>query len=270
MQKEMSGRNNTRSGCMKAPLIAIILLLTSAASILVYSEPLVVPPSRENSSNVFPDEDLSYQLAEQLISLLGPSHEQTIAALYGIEQDEELSDSVSEILLSGEEAAAEAFALFGEGSYEEAMELATTAMQLYGDAIRTAVEAELEEDEEDAAEDEAMKSIELSGEIERDLSYIDKVRKTVTRLEKKDVDISDYEALVDEAEEHLLLAEEMLDDDDMEGAEAEESAAMEILDEVMGLLRRESEESKTEKASKFIDKNAERLDKLENRITEKI
>ncbi len=270
MHKEMSGRYNPRSGCMKAPLIAIILLLTSAASILVYSEPLVVPPSRENSSDGSTGEDLSYRLAEQLISLLGPSREQTIAALYGIEGDEELSESVSEILLSGEEATAEALALFDEGSYEEAMELATTAMQLYGDAIRTAVEAELEEDGEDAAEEEAMGSIELGGEIERVFSYLDKVRKTVTRLEKKGLDVSVYEALVDEAEEHLLRAEEMLDDDDVEGAEAEESVAMEILDEVMGLLRRESEESKAGKASKFLEKTAERLEKLEDRITEKI
>jgi tetratricopeptide (TPR) repeat protein len=268
MQKKMSRGHDPRSGHMRALLFMLILLLSSATSILAHPEPPVTLPPREEFSNGFPDGEGSYQLAYGVISLLGPSHEQAIAALNGVEQDGEPYESMSEKLLSGEEAAAEAFNFFSSGAYRSAIESATEAMRLFDEVIRMVLEAEPEQDE-DAAEEEAMNALGLAGEIERELSYLDKVRRTVIQLGKNGYNISEYEAVVEQAENHLLLAEGMLGDDDVESAGAEESVAMEVLDKAMELLRRENEETKTEKASKFLEKTEERLERLEDRITEK-
>jgi flagellar motility protein MotE (MotC chaperone) len=269
MQKKMSRGHDPRSGRMKAPLIALILLLSSATSIFAYPEPLVVPPLSEEDVFGFSDEDGSYELAKEFLFLLGISHEKAKATLDGIEE-EAIHASVEGKIRLGDEVAADAYDLFSEGSYQSAMEMATEALQLYSEAIQTVMEAEQGEVEEDAAEEETVKTMELRDAIVREYYFLVKVRNTVSQLEKKGFDVFDCDVLVDEAEEHLLLAAEMLEDHDVEGADLEKSIGLEILDEAVGLLQRVSEEGKTEQVSKFLEKTEERLLRLEDRVTDNL
>jgi tetratricopeptide (TPR) repeat protein len=224
----------------EAALFVLVLLASSAAA-----------------AQVFPGPEGALHPAEQLLSLLEPSHDQVEAALQRLGGEEELPGAW-DALWTGELAAAEALRLMDMGRYRDAMDAATEALRLYGDALRLALA-----DQGSSTEAAGNVGEGLRDALGRAHAFLARVRSTVDKLGE---DASEVHALLDEAEEHLMLAKALLDEGDVEGAEAEASAAEGLLDRAMELLRGVDGGRKAERAVKFLEKTEERLRGVEEKI----
>ena len=235
-----TGPTRTRRGRTRAEaaLLMLLLLTPSAAGIHVFSEPS--HPS------------------EELLMLLEPSHDQVEATLERLGGEGLEFPGAWDALRAGEEAAAEALRLMDLDRQRDAMDAAMEALRLYGEALRLALLAE----QAPAAEaDDGGEG--LRGALGRALTFLARVRGAADRLGG---DASEAYALLDEAEEHLMLAEALLGEGDVEGAEAEASTAEGLLDRAMELLRGVDGGRKAEKAVRFLEKTEERLREVEEKI----
>ena len=224
----------------EAALLMLVLLASSAAAAQVFSE---------SEGALHP--------AEQLLSLLEPSHDQVETTLQRLGGEEELPGAW-DALWAGELAAAEAFELMDQLRYRDAMDAATEALRLYGDALRLAL-AEQGSSTEAAGDG----GEELRGALGRTQAFLARVRSTADILGEG---ASEVHTLLDEAEEHLRLAKTLLDEGNVEGAEADLSAAEDLLDGAMELLREVDGGRKAERAVKLLEKTEERLREIEERV----
>ena len=239
-----TGPTRTRGKRMRAEaaLFMLLLMASSAAGIHVFSEPAD-----------------GWHPAEELLLLLEPSHDQVEATLERLGEEGLEFPGAWEALLAGEEVAAEAYRLMDLGRLRDAMDAATEALRLYGEALRIAllVEQALAVEADDGSEG-------LRDELRRTLAFLAKVRSSVDKLGE---DVSEVYALLDEASGRLALAEVLLGEGDVEGAEAEVSAAEVLLDRAMELLQGVESDIRAEKAVKFLEKTEERLQEVEEKTT---
>jgi hypothetical protein len=175
--------------------------------------------------------------------------------------------------MMGEEATALAYYYMDRGDYKSTIEKATEALQLFGESLQIALEAQQEPTED---EDEADASIvELRVRMERGYSRLSGLFETLRQLEETLLDVSDLQVLrfmltnilLEKADEYLDSASALLDEGDLEAVESELATAEVYLDEAFKLLQIISESAKSKKAAKFAETNAKRLKKLEDIVT---
>lgn len=249
----------------KVSLLTLMLLVSVATGVFVYSDPRTTLSQDEDPSDSFIIGDSPFELAEELLSLLGASHAQVRAALDQlVDEGVVIPEATEDVLRSGEEAAAVAYYYLEIGDYQSAIDKAMEALQLFGEAMQIAMGAE------QALADECegdTRLVELQVRIEREYSFLFELRNTTYLLGEKGLDISDVQALLEKASEYLESASTLLEGGGLEAVESELSMAEVYLDAALKLLQIINEDAKLDKASKFLAKSEERVQKLEERIT---
>jgi len=249
-----------------------MLLISGAASVFVYSEPHHDRPHDDKHSYPLDVGDSPIGLAEELLSLLETSRALVSAALDRlVDEGVVISEAAEDVFMMGEEATALAYYYVDRGDYESAIEKATEALQLFGESLQIAFEAQQEptEDEADAS------IVELRVRLERGYSRLSGLFETLRQLEETLLDVSDLQVLrlmltnilLEKADEYLDSASALLDEGYLEAVESELATAEVYLDEAFKLLQTISESAKSGKAAKFAETNAKRLEKLEDILT---
>ncbi len=208
------------------------------------------------------------KLAHDLLELLHMSREKTGDIISEIMEDyPEYSDALYEKFMKAEEAAEEAYELYEEGKCQEAAAKATEALRLYGESMKLAERLIEEEPDEDDFEEEVEKVLELKDAIERLRAYLIRVNETSRELEDKGFDVSAVDSLIEEAFKQLLLAEELLDERSVEEAYDLISEIERIIKHAMELLHNVNEVNRIEKARRFLTETEDRLELMEERVT---
>ncbi len=201
-------------------------------------------------------------LSEGLFALLESSHDNASMLLELMGDNESLPLAFEKFRL-GEESATMALSLNSTGLYTEAYEKALEAMELYGEAIILALEAEPELGDESSPENVSSPWM-VQAALERAWGYLDEVNST-------------YQAQgnTTEAESHILEAWTLLQTADMMFAEenyqdAEEAVigAMEALDAAMDCMMEKVKEDKADRAIKFLDVRRNSFKGLEEYFTQ--
>jgi tetratricopeptide (TPR) repeat protein len=205
------------------------------------------------------------KLAYDLLALLEMSREKTKNMLELEEGDPVYVDGSYEIFLMAEDAAEEAYELYGAGRYQEAAIMITEALRLYGESIKLTevVEEKPEEDFEQNVE----RILELKAALERTYAYLEKVRAASAGFEEDGFDVSHVNSLIEEALNMLHTAEEYLEEGVVDKAETLISDVKALLHEAMELIQEINEFNKIEKARKFLTETEDRLGLMEDRIT---
>jgi tetratricopeptide (TPR) repeat protein len=205
------------------------------------------------------------KLAHDLLALLELSREKTQNMIELEEGDPVYVDGSHETFLMAEDAAEEAYELYGAGRYQEAAIMITEALRLYGESIRLtdAVEEKPEEDFEQDVE----RILELKAALERTYAYLEKVRAASAEFEEDGFDVSQVNSLIVEALQMLYTAEEYLEEGIVDEAEILISGVKALLHEAMELIQEINEFNKIEKARKFLTETEDRLALMEDRIT---
>ena len=243
----------SRTGTSHArKLLVLILLLASAPGIAPISVPVSADP---------PSEDQMI-LSEGLFALLESSHDNASMLLELMGDNESLPLAFEKFRL-GEESATMALSLNSTGLYTEAYEKALEAMELYGEAIIIALEAEPELGDESSPENVSSPWM-VQGALERAWDYLDEVNSTCQA-----------QGNTTEAESHILEAWTLLQTADMMFAEenypdAEEAVmgAMEALDAAMDCMMEKVKEDKADRAIKFLDVRRNSFKGLEEYFTQ--
>jgi hypothetical protein len=251
-----------------------MLLVSVFTGVFVYSDPRTTLSQDEGPSDPIIMVDGTFELAEELLSLLEASHAHVRAALARlVDEGVVIPEAAEDVLRSGEEAAAVASYCMVIGDYGSAIEKATEALQLFGESLQIALEAQQEPTEvEDGAD---ASNVKLRVRIERGYSRQSGLYETLHQLEENLLDVSDLQVLqfmltnflLDTADEYLESASVLLEEGDLEAVESELAMAEVYLDEALKLLQTISESAKSEKASKFAETSEKRLDKLEDILT---
>jgi len=247
-----------------------MLLISGATSVFVYSDPQAT--LSRNEDPYYPSTDGPFELAQQILSLLEASRAQVSAALDRlVDEGVVIPEAAEDVFRMGEEATALAYYYVDRGDYGSAIEKATEALQLFGESLQIALEAQQE-----PTEDEADTSIvELRVRMERGYSRLSGLYETLRQLEETLLDVSDLQVLrfmltnilLEKADEYLDSASALLDEGDLKAVESELATAEVYLDEAFKLLQIISESAKSKKAAKFAETNAKRLKKLEDIVT---
>jgi tetratricopeptide (TPR) repeat protein len=248
-----------------------MLLITGATSVFVYPDPQTTLSLNEDP--FYPSTDGPYELAQQILSLLEASRAQVSAALDRlVDEGVVIPEAVEDIFRMGEEATALAYYYMDSGDYGSAIEKATEALQLFGEALQIALMAQHEPTE---VEDGVGASIvELRVRMERGYSRLSELYETLRQLEETLLDVSDLQVLLfmqtnfllEKADEYLESVSVLLEEGDLVAVESELAMAEVYLDEAFKLLQTISESLKSEKALKFVETNDKRLEKLEDRV----
>ena len=254
----------------KVSLLTLMLLISGATSVFVYPDPQTTLSPHEDP--YYPSADGPFELAQQILSLLEASRAQVSAALDRlVDEGVVIPEAAEDVFRMGEEATALAYYYMDSGDYGSTIEKATEALQLFGESLQIALEAQQEptEDEADAS------IVELRVRMERGYSRLSGLFETLRQLEETLLDVSDLQVLrfmltnilLEKADEYLDSASALLDEGDLEAVESELATAEVYLDEAFKLLQTISESAKSKKAAKFAETNAKRLKKLEDILT---
>jgi len=252
-------------------LLTLMLLISGATSVFVYSDPQAT--LSRNEDPYYPSTDGPFELAQQILSLLEASRAQVSAALDRlVDEGVVIPEAAEDVFRMGEEATALAYYYVDRGDYGSAIEKATEALQLFGESLQIALEAQQE-----PTEDEADTSIvELRVRMERGYSRLSGLYETLRQLEETLLDVSDLQVLrfmltnilLEKADEYLDSASVLLDEGDLKAVESELATAEVYLDEAFKLLQIISESAKSEKAAKFAEKNDKWLDRLGDMVSD--
>ena len=241
-----AGKNHARK------LLVLILLITSAPGIAPISMPVSADP---------PSEDQMI-LSEGLLALLESSHDNASMLLELMGDNESLPFAFEKFWL-GEESATMALSLNSTGLYAEAYEKALEALELYGEAIVLALEAEPEPEDQSSPQNVSDSTM-VQAALERAWDYLDEVNSTYQD-----------QGNTTEAESHILEAWTLLQTADMMFAEenyqdAEEAVmgAMEALDAAMDCMMEKVKEDKADRAIKFLDVRRNSFKGLEEYFTQ--
>lgn len=254
----------------KVSLLTLMLLISGATSVFVYPDPQTTLSPHEDP--YYPSADGPFELAQQILSLLEASRAQVSAALDRlVDEGVVIPEAAEDVFRMGEEVTALAYYYMDSGDYGSTIEKATEALQLFGESLQIALEAQQEptEDEADAS------IVELRVRMERGYSRLSGLFETLRQLEETLLDVSDLQVLrfmltnilLEKADEYLDSASALLDEGDLEAVESELATAEVYLDEAFKLLQTISESAKSKKAAKFAETNAKRLKKLEDILT---
>ena len=258
----------------KVSLLTLMLLISGATSVFVYPDPQTT--LSRNEDPFYPSTDGPFELAQQILSLLEASYDQVSAALDRlVDEGVVIPEAAEDVFRMGEEATALAYYYMDSGDYGSAIEKATEALQLFGEALQIALEAQQEPTKvEDGADASIVK---LRVRIERGYSRQSELYETLRQLEENLLDVSDLQVLrfmltnflLEKANEYLESASALLEEGDLEAVESELAIVEVFLDEAFKLLQTISESARSEKASKFAERNEKRLERLEDIVTNK-
>jgi hypothetical protein len=250
-----------------------MLLIIGATSVFVYPDPQTTLSPYEDP--FYPSTDGPFELAQQILSLLEASHDQVSASLDGlVDEGVVIPEGAEDVFRMGEEAMALAYYYMDGGDYGSAIEKATEALQLFGESLQIALEAQ---QETAADEDEVTMSIvELRVQMEREYSRLYEFYETLRQLEETLLDVSDLQFLqfmqtnflLEKADEYLDSASALLEEGDLEAVEFELATADIFLDEAFKLLQTISDSEKSKKASRFAEKNDIWLVRLEDIVSD--
>ncbi len=258
----------------KVSLLTLMLLISGAVSVFVYSEPHHDRPHDDKHSYPLDVGDSPMGLAEELLSLLEASRALVSADLDRlVDEGVVIPEAAEDVFMMGEEATALAYYYVDRGDYKSTIEKATEALQLFGESLQIALEAQQEPTEDEDGADASI--VELRVRMERGYSRLSGLFETLRQLEETLLDVSDLQVLrfmltnilLEKADEYLDSASALLDEGDLEAVESELATAEVYLDEAFKLLQIISESAKSKKAAKFAETNAKRLKKLEDIVT---
>jgi HEPN domain-containing protein len=214
-------------------------------------------------------------LAEELLSLLEASRALVSTDLDRlVDEGVVIPEAAEDVFMMGEEATALAYYSVDRGDYGSAIEKATEALQLFGESLQIALEAQQEPTEDEDGADASI--VELRVRMERGCSRLSGLFETLRQLEETLLDVSDLQGLylmqtnilLEKASEYLDSASALLDEGDLKAVESELATAEVYLDEAFKLLQIISESAKSEKAAKFAEKNDKWLDRLGDMVSD--
>lgn len=203
------------------------------------------------------------QSAETMLGLLEQSNAEVTALFDSITAaGGQVPENAQEQLQEAIQLQAEAQAHYDAGEYEECIEKATDALNVYGKAASKANEAEDEEDE-GTEDNETEKNLGLFTAVDRARAYLEKLRSIATDLESQGIDVTEAKSLLDQAEAALNSAEDALNQGDFEAAEGLLEEARSLMGQATGDLRSLSEPKKKEKIEHFVNQTMIRVRQLE-------
>lgn len=223
--------------------------------------------TKDDAETVFSIVGGDCTLAHNLLEILSASRLKTKDLLNELLGDDPGPfEEASERLRYADEAAEEAHELFEEGRCGEASVKATEALRLYSEAIKLAEETKPEPEEDDQNEKIEM-VLELRDAIRRVHAHLLKLNFTSREFERKGFDVSQVDALIEEALKMLVTADEVLEEGEIQETKDLITRARHLLEEAMTLIQELNEVNTIEKAKKFLTETEGRLDNMEERIT---
>lgn len=212
-------------------------------------------------------EDTSHHVAETLLDLLKISCEEVNALFLSTSNGSDINGDLIEALAEAETPHEEARAYFEAGEYDQAVDMATKAMNLYGKVASTIYEikGKDEEQNEDDETEETFDPVELISYYEKSLDRLKRFKKITNELESQGVEVSETLALILETESSLADMKENLEHGDFQKTESMHKVVEDALEEVEGGLQSQSHEKRKEKAEHFIDQTRQRVQQLETK-----
>ena len=240
---------------VKTPLtmLLISLLLTTVA--------------RDTGLTCAKTEDTSHHVAETLLDLLKVSCEEVNALFLSLSNGSDITDDLVEAFAEAETLHEEAQAYFEVGEYDQAIDRATKAMNLYGRVASKIyeIQGKDEEQNEDDETEETFEPVELYSYYEKSLDRLERFKEITNEIENQEVEVSETLALILETESSLADMKEKLEHGDFEKAESMHRVVEDALEEVEGGLQSQSHEKRKEKAEHFIDQTRQRVQQLETK-----
>ena len=228
---------------------------------------LLTTVARDTGLTCAKTEDTSHHVAETLLDLLKVSCEEVNALFRSISNGSYTTDDLVETLAEAETLHEEAKAYFEAGEYDQAIDRATKAMNLYGKVASKTYEIQRKDEEqnEDNEAEETFEPVELYSYYEKSLDRLERFKEITYELESQGVEVSETLALILETELSLADMKEKLEHRDFEEAESMHKVVEDALEEVEGGLQSQSHEKRKEKAERFIDQTRQRVQQLETK-----
>jgi len=158
----------------------------------------------------------------------------------------------------------DAKSLFVAENYEEAIQAAHESLSYFKAALRIVIK-----DVKDTAigvSEQVRGTLELRHGIDRASKLAEKLRTTIACLENEGYNVTEIEAKLEEALDHLEKAVEYYSDGDLEAGYEELQEANELLDEVMDLLMEMTEDYKAKQLERFMAQVENRIENMEQWI----
>jgi len=235
---------------MKKPLMifimAIILASVAGAAVFVHAQ-----------------EDDPATVAENLLNVLNTSSTEINAQFEAYAVNNTLPDHAVEALNQADTFYVEAQAAFDSGDYNSTIELATEALNEYGNAAALLMPVEASELEEIYEVENAYRKL---GGYEKALERLDKLYQLASDLELQGVDVLEAVSLLDDAKavlDELTLA---IDEGNLEDVENMVGQANSLMGQTTGLLQSNSGEKRVEKTERFIIQTRLHVSQLETKL----
>ena len=209
--------------------------------------------------------DRANQLPPNLLLILEASYAQTLSILTELSESTSVPDEAWDVFEEGRELMLHAKELIDEEEFSEASTFITEAMTLFSQAAQIALEYEAVT--EGVAEPEIDEElIELKAAIRKALDYLESIRESSNNLQDQGYDQSYVQSLLDDAEELLLQALELLEAGEKSRARTLKDEAIDLIHQAKEQINTQIQEKKKEKAAKFLANTQERLEQLRERI----
>ena len=209
--------------------------------------------------------DKTNQLPPNLLLVLEASYAQALSILTELSESTGVPDEAWDVFEEGRELMLHAKDLINEEEFSEASSFITEAMSLFSQATQIALEYEPETVVRTEPEiDEEL--IELEAAIRKALDYLESIKETSNHLQDQGYDQSHVQSLLDDAEELLLQALELLEIGEKSRARTLKDEALDLVHQAKEQINTQIQEKKKEKAAKFLANTQERLEQLRERI----
>ena len=228
---------------------------------------LLTTVARDTGLTCAKTEDTSHNVAETLLDLLKVSCEEVNALFRSIPNGSDITNDLVEALAEAETLHEEAKAYFEAGEYDQAIDRATKAMNLYGKVASKIyeIQGKDEEQNEDDETEETVEPVELYSYYEKSLDRLERFKEITYELENQGVEVSEILTLILKTESSLADMKEKLEHGDFEEVESIHTVVEDALEEVEGGLQSQSHEKRKEKAERFIDQTRQRVQQLETK-----
>jgi len=209
--------------------------------------------------------DQANQLPPNLLLVLEASYAQTLSILTELSESTGVPDEAWDVFEEGRGLMLHAKELIDEEEFSEASSFISEAMSLFSQATQIALEYEAETVGKTEPEiDEEL--IELEAAIRKSLDFLESIKETSNHLQDQGYDQSHVQSLLDDAEELLLNALELLELGEKSRARTLKDEALDLIHQAKEQINVQIQEKKKEKAAKFLANTQERLEQLRERI----
>ena len=201
-------------------------------------------------------------VAENMLTALNASSSEVNAQFAAYTVNNTVPVNATDALSQADELYAQAQTAYESGDYNSTIDLATQALNMYGNASTLLTQAPVGEDEETQVED----TIQKLGGYDRALMRLDKLNKIASDLDSQGVNVSEAVELLNQAKVVLDNLGSAIDQGNLENMETMLDQANSLMGQATGLLMSNSGEKRLEKTEHFLNQTLLHVNQLETKL----